>query len=100
MLPILKSYVVKDAIENLKTGVAQYNLSLEQIRNFEIPLPPSEIQSQLVDEIESLENEMQNKKEEIKDIERKLNNKIAQVWGVKEEETLSMAAEPKAEYNK
>ncbi len=49
---ILRSHIVTDKIENLKTGVAQFNLSLEQIKDFEIPLPPLEIQQQIVAEIE------------------------------------------------
>lgn len=49
---ILRSHIVTEKIENLKTGVAQYNLSLEQIKDFEIPLPPLEIQQQIVAEIE------------------------------------------------
>lgn len=49
---ILRSHIVTEKIENLKTGVAQYNLSLEQIKDFEIPLPPIEIQQQIVAEIE------------------------------------------------
>ena len=32
--------------------------------------------------------------------EQKIKTKIGEVWGVKEEETLSMAAEPQTEYNK
>ena len=50
---ILRSHIVTDKIENLKTGVAQFNLSLEQIKDFEIPLPPLDIQQQIVAEIES-----------------------------------------------
>jgi type I restriction enzyme M protein len=49
---ILRSHIVTDKIENLKTGVAQFNLSLEQIKDFEIPLPPLEIQEQIVTEIQ------------------------------------------------
>lgn len=49
---ILRGHIVTEKIENLKTGVAQYNLSLEQIKDFEIPLPPLEIQQQIVAEIE------------------------------------------------
>lgn len=49
---ILRSHIVTDKIENLKTGVAQFNLSLEQIKDFEIPLPPLEIQQKIVAEIE------------------------------------------------
>lgn len=38
-------------ISTLKVGVAQYNISLGQVSNFQIPLPPLETQRQIVDEI-------------------------------------------------
>jgi type I restriction enzyme M protein len=50
---ILKGGSVLKEIENLKTGVAQLNLSLAQINDFEIPLPPLSIQQQIVAKIEN-----------------------------------------------
>jgi len=49
---MIGSKVVTDRIGGLKTGVAQQNLSLEQVRNFIIPLPPIEVQQEIVAEIE------------------------------------------------
>jgi type I restriction enzyme M protein len=50
---ILKSDAIFTEIEKEKTGVAQYNLSLKQIGELEIPLPPLDIQQEIVLEIES-----------------------------------------------
>ena len=49
---ILKSQYILDKIKSLKTGVAQYNLSLTQISNLEIPLPPLEVQEEIVRELD------------------------------------------------
>jgi restriction endonuclease S subunit len=49
---ILKSQYILDKITSLKTGVAQYNLSLSQISNLEIPLPPLEVQEEIVKELD------------------------------------------------
>ena len=40
---------------NLRTGIARDNLSQEKIRNIRIPVPPLDIQQQLVAEVEQLE---------------------------------------------
>ncbi|MBX3241854.1 MAG: N-6 DNA methylase [Chitinophagaceae bacterium] len=70
------------------------------IEDFEIPLPPIEIQQQIVAEIENYQNDIEGLKEQIKEKEQKIKNKISEVWGVKEEESLSKAAEPQIAYNK
>jgi type I restriction enzyme M protein len=49
---VLKSDHILDIVETLKVGVAQYNLSLKQINELEIPLPPLSIQKEIVAEIE------------------------------------------------
>jgi type I restriction enzyme M protein len=49
---ILRSNVIKKKILGLKVGVAQMNISLEQVRNIEIPLPPIEVQVEIVRELE------------------------------------------------
>ncbi len=49
---ILQNDIIQKQIEVLKVGVAQQNLSLTQIGNLKIPLPPLNIQQKIVDEIE------------------------------------------------
>jgi restriction endonuclease S subunit len=52
---ILKSGDILKEIEKLKTGVAQLNLSLTQINEIKIPLPPLSIQQEIVSKIEQYE---------------------------------------------
>lgn len=47
----LKSSYVLDQIKVLKVGVAQLNLSLKQIGDLKIPVPPIELQKQFVDRV-------------------------------------------------
>ena len=81
----LKSGNVLDEIENLKVGVAQLNLSLQQITDFEIPLPPFEKQVSLVKDIEEVQSRIVKLKSKIEEEEETIMNKINDVWGVKEE---------------
>jgi len=48
ILSTLKSGYTIEQVENLKGGVAQQNLSLGQIKSFQIPLPPLPQQKQIV----------------------------------------------------
>ncbi len=96
----LRSTVIQDEIEKLKTGVAQSNLSLQQIGELKISIP-SFIEQQTI--VKAIEEELQlvNANKRLVEIfEQKIKAKIGEVWGVKEEETLSMAAEPQVEYLK
>lgn len=84
---ILRGNSITSKIEELKVGVAQSNISLEQLRNLEIPLPPLEIQEQIVKEIEGYEKEIEEFKEQIRLKEKSISDKINEVWGVKVDET-------------
>lgn len=81
----LKSGNVLDEIENLKVGVAQLNLSLQQITDFEIPLPQYDKQVELVNDIEEIQSRVIKLKSKIKEEEEAIVDKINEVWGVKEE---------------
>lgn len=49
---------ILDQIENFKKGIAQQNLSLEQIASLQIPLPPLESQEKIVSVIEVIESKI------------------------------------------
>ncbi len=51
----LKSDRIKEQTNEWAKGVAQYNLSLEQVGSFQIPLPPLDIQRVIIAEFEVIE---------------------------------------------
>ncbi len=82
-------------------GGNQGNLSATVIKQFKIPLPPLETQKQIVAKIEKEQELVNANKELIKIFEQKIKDRIAKVWGEEkkeEQQTLSIAAEPKVEY--
>ncbi len=81
-------------------GGNQSNLSATIIKEFQIPLPPIEEQQTIVKAIEEELQLVNSNKRLVEIFEQKIKTKIGEVWGVKEEETLSMAAEPQTAYNK
>ncbi|MDQ3099909.1 MAG: restriction endonuclease subunit S, partial [Bacteroidota bacterium] len=64
-----------------KSGVAQYNLSLKQIGEVQIPLPPLAEQEALVAEVEGYQKEMAGLRDEIMELEMKIKRRIEEVWG-------------------
>ncbi|MBR1380206.1 MAG: N-6 DNA methylase [Alphaproteobacteria bacterium] len=71
---VLKSSFILDKISALKVGVAQFNISLTQVANLEIPLPPLDVQQQIVDEIENKQSAINHAREIIKNLERERDN--------------------------
>lgn len=78
---VLKSELIQGSLMNLKVGVAQYNLSLQQISAFKIPLPPIETQKEIVAQIEKEQKLVDSNKQLIDIFEKKVKDKIAEVWG-------------------
>lgn len=66
-------------------GSTMLHLTKEGIEQLEIPLPPLEIQEQIVAEIEGYQKEIEEIKEQIRLKEKSISDKINEVWGVKEE---------------
>ena len=62
-------------------GGAQPNISQKIIRNLEIPLPPIEMQEQIVAEIEVVRREIEEYRNKIENCEQKIKDKINDVWG-------------------
>jgi len=52
---VLRSWIIQSQIEFLRIGLAQPNLSLAQIKDFNIPMAPIDIQKKIIFEIEALE---------------------------------------------
>jgi type I restriction enzyme M protein len=77
---VLRSDLIQGQIFGLKVGVAQSNLSLAQVSDFEIPLPPLEIQKQIVEKIEAERALVESAKKLIEIYEQKTQETIAKLW--------------------
>ena len=84
-----------------KLGDGSFRMaSLGFIKELQIPLPTIEEQKEIVQAIEEEMQLVNANKRLIEIFEQKIKDKISEVWGVKKEENLSMAAEPQTAYNK
>jgi len=83
-VPEFLLYLLRDRTEEmvaLSTGGAQPNISQELIRNLNIPLPPLDIQCQIVAELEAERKLVEANRELITRMEGKIKAKLAEVWG-------------------
>jgi type I restriction enzyme M protein len=72
--------------ERQKTGVAQYNLSLQQVGDLTIPLPPLATQQAIVAEIEAEQALVAANRELITRFEHKIQSTLSRIWGEKKDE--------------
>ena len=79
-LNYLRSINLKNQIERLKVGVAQFNLSLKQVSDIEIPLPPLDVQQEIVEKIESLKADIEELKQKIANRDNEIKAVINTVW--------------------
>jgi type I restriction enzyme M protein len=77
---VLRSDLIQSQIFGLKVGVAQSNLSLAQVSDFEIPLPSLEIQKQIVEKIEAERALVESSKKLIEIYDQKTKEAIAKLW--------------------
>ena len=76
VLTYLRSVNIKQQIENIKVGVAQFNLSLKQVSDIEIPLPPLEIQKKIVKKIEAEHMLVESAKKLVEIYKQKIKDEI------------------------
>lgn len=69
-------------IENETVAVTVKHISVRQILEIQIPLPPLEVQKEIVAEIEGYQNNIENLKKQIIVEEQKIKDRIDEVWGV------------------
>lgn len=81
ILLYLKSNIVINEIERSKVGVAQYNISLKQIGDLQIPIPPYADQRRIVDTAAEEMSIVEQNKRLIEIFQQKIKDKIAEVWG-------------------
>jgi len=86
---VLKEYIYQslntDFFENYcietASGIAQLNISSTQIESYLLPLPPLNIQTQIVAEIEKIEKERQKAKVEIEKLQNQISELVANAGG-------------------
>jgi type I restriction enzyme M protein len=76
---------IRNQIEADGHGATVKGVTRNYVKDIEIPLPPLEIQQQIVAEIEGYQNEISELKDKISEREQKIKEKINEVWGVKQE---------------
>jgi type I restriction enzyme S subunit len=78
LLEALKSWFVEDQYMILKRGAAQLNLSLKDIGNFTIPLPPAELQEDYVTFVEQSDKSKFELKQAIEGVDILIKSMIQQ----------------------
>ena len=68
-------------LSSVITGSAQPQITRSSLEKFSIPLPPIEVQQQIVEELDSYQNDIQKKKSQISDLEDMVGSRISIVWG-------------------
>jgi len=63
------------------TGVTVPKLNQEKLRSIQIPLPPLEVQKEIMAEIEGHQKEITRLKERVLDEEKQIQTTLARVWG-------------------
>ena len=83
LLPVYLNHVVKsDAIRaKLRSIVKGIHIYPKDVQQIEIPLPPLEVQREIVAEIDGYQREIAAAKDAIRVGERKIQSAIAVVWG-------------------
>lgn len=77
----LHSPFIQNIVTELKKGVAQPNLTLGQVRNFKIVIPPKEIRISFVEKIGLIENEKKLIKKSIEEVEMLFNSRMDYYFG-------------------
>ena len=98
---VFQDFMMHQMVGSMEKG-AYPSINQNDVNNLKVPLAPIEIQLQIVAQIEKEQALVNANNQLIEIFEQKIKDRIAKVWGLEktEEETLSMAAEPLAEYEK
>jgi type I restriction enzyme S subunit len=79
---ILKLEVFRNHLKQQISSANIRNLKSDVFESFEIPLPPLEIQEQIVKEIEGYQKDIENGRQIISQLEQKIKDEINKVWGI------------------
>jgi type I restriction enzyme S subunit len=79
-----QSNIIKEEIEKLKGGAAQQNLSLTQLNNLNVPIPPLSAQQEIVsilnDAFESIERAKSNAEQNLKNAKELFESYLANIF--------------------
>ena len=75
---------VTEVEENLHGGVGLVHITKGDLEKIEVPLPPLEVQKEIVAEIEGYQNEIARLQNAIKDEGKKIQVSLRRVWGEEE----------------
>lgn len=75
----LTSEEVIEKIQNIKVGVAQYNISLKQIGEIEVPVISDDLSEKMIFEIEEQEQIIESNKKLIEIMEKKIEEVLSEI---------------------
>ncbi|VVB79052.1 N-6 DNA Methylase [uncultured archaeon] len=78
---LLQSDIIQSCLESSSSGVAQKGVYLGQLSIIKIPLPPIEVQKQIVERLEEEQKLIDSNKKLIEIFKNKIKDKIDEVWG-------------------
>ena len=81
LLNLFLSTNIEDQIMNILSGAAQPQLPIRSLNTIKIPLPPLEIQKQIVRQINDEQKSVDECKKLIAIFGQKIKDKISEVWG-------------------
>ena len=80
-LQLLNSQFVENQFQSRIKGISIKHLHLDELRLVQIPVPPLDIQRQIVNQIEQEQKLVDANKRLIEIFEQKIKDKISEVWG-------------------
>ncbi len=81
LLQLLNSQFVENQFQSRIKGISIKHLHLDELRLVQIPVPPLDIQRQIVNQIEQEQKLVDANKRLIEIFEQKIKDKISEVWG-------------------
>ena len=76
LIELLHSDMIIEQIESMKSTVAQTNLSLDNIKNFKVVIPPIELQNEFAEFVKLIDKSKFIVQQQIKDLEELLDSKM------------------------
>lgn len=81
LVNLFLSFFVENQIDRLLSGTAQPQLPISSLSTLKIPIPPLEIQQQIVTQIETEQALVESSKKLIEVFTNKIADRINQIWG-------------------